>query len=62
MNIKTFALLNLVAACAPSTLFAGCAAAPPSGDSGSSYLTPDPYQKQINRQEAISRQQRSLMR
>jgi hypothetical protein len=63
MKIKLFILLNLSAVCLLSSMLSGCVASPSpsSGEVGGIYGQ-DPYQKQIARQEAISRQQRSLMR
>ena len=65
MISKTLLLLSFAAAVVLSSLFTGCAA-PPAGDGDadidSRVISPDPYQQQAARQEAISRQQRSLMR
>ena len=61
MKLKLLILLNLSAVCLLSSILSGCVSS--EGSSGdAAYSGQDPYQKQMARQEAISRQQRSLMR
>lgn len=57
MIFNRMVLLNIAAAGILACVFAGCASAPSSG----AYVPPDPYVQKVELQEAISRQQRSLM-